>query len=362
MRAAGSARSDARIISRSPIALAAATAIDHERRDDRIMTKTLPALLSVLTAAAIGHGALRPRRSSSSTAAPASSRKRSRPSASSEARATLEQRAAKPAMRFSTAAARASMRSAPRSARWRIRARSMPARARCSTTTARTSSMRRSWTARRCAPARRERAHGEESDPARARGHGQIAARDAGRRRRRDLRQVGRHAAGADVVLLHRDALEGIAAGARRQRRNAGHSRHGRRRRAATRQGHLAAGTSTGGITNKRYGRVGDSPIIGAGTYADARLRGLGDRLGRVLHPRDGRARHLRAHGIREDALADAAERRRHGRSCPSSAATAASSRSTTRATSRCRTTPKACSAATIDKDGRVRTWIFKDK
>ncbi|MBB1473134.1 isoaspartyl peptidase/L-asparaginase [Luteimonas sp. MC1782] len=34
--------------------------------------------------------------------------------------------------------------------------------------------------------------------------------------------------------------------------------------------GHLAAGTSTGGMTNKRYGRVGDSPIIGAGTWADA--------------------------------------------------------------------------------------------
>lgn len=33
--------------------------------------------------------------------------------------------------------------------------------------------------------------------------------------------------------------------------------------------GNLAAGTSTGGITNKRWGRVGDSPIIGAGTYAD---------------------------------------------------------------------------------------------
>jgi len=33
-------------------------------------------------------------------------------------------------------------------------------------------------------------------------------------------------------------------------------------------QGHIAAGTSTGGMTNKRYGRVGDSPIIGAGTYA----------------------------------------------------------------------------------------------
>ena len=36
-------------------------------------------------------------------------------------------------------------------------------------------------------------------------------------------------------------------------------------------QGHLAAGTSTGGMTNKRYGRVGDSPIIGAGTYANAK-------------------------------------------------------------------------------------------
>ncbi len=33
--------------------------------------------------------------------------------------------------------------------------------------------------------------------------------------------------------------------------------------------GNLAAGTSTGGMTNKKYGRIGDSPIIGAGTYAD---------------------------------------------------------------------------------------------
>lgn len=35
--------------------------------------------------------------------------------------------------------------------------------------------------------------------------------------------------------------------------------------------GHLAAATSTGGLTNKRPGRVGDSPIIGAGTFADDR-------------------------------------------------------------------------------------------
>jgi beta-aspartyl-peptidase (threonine type) len=33
--------------------------------------------------------------------------------------------------------------------------------------------------------------------------------------------------------------------------------------------GNLAAGTSTGGMTNKRYGRIGDSPIIGAGNYAN---------------------------------------------------------------------------------------------
>ncbi len=34
-------------------------------------------------------------------------------------------------------------------------------------------------------------------------------------------------------------------------------------------QGNLAAGTSTGGMTNKKFGRIGDSPLIGAGTYAN---------------------------------------------------------------------------------------------
>lgn len=38
---------------------------------------------------------------------------------------------------------------------------------------------------------------------------------------------------------------------------------------ALDRHGNLAAATSTGGMTNKRYNRIGDSPIIGAGTYAD---------------------------------------------------------------------------------------------
>jgi len=38
---------------------------------------------------------------------------------------------------------------------------------------------------------------------------------------------------------------------------------------ALDKNGNLAAGTSTGGMTNKRYGRIGDAPIIGAGTYAN---------------------------------------------------------------------------------------------
>jgi beta-aspartyl-peptidase (threonine type) len=44
--------------------------------------------------------------------------------------------------------------------------------------------------------------------------------------------------------------------------------------------GNLAAATSTGGFTNKLPGRVGDSPVIGAGTYADNRacaVSGTGD-------------------------------------------------------------------------------------
>ncbi len=41
---------------------------------------------------------------------------------------------------------------------------------------------------------------------------------------------------------------------------------------ALDKDGNLAAGTSTGGMTNKKYGRIGDSPIIGAGTYADKNI------------------------------------------------------------------------------------------
>jgi beta-aspartyl-peptidase (threonine type) len=39
--------------------------------------------------------------------------------------------------------------------------------------------------------------------------------------------------------------------------------------------GNIAAGTSTGGMTNKKFGRVGDAPIIGAGTYANNKTCGI---------------------------------------------------------------------------------------
>ena len=57
---------------------------------------------------------------------------------------------------------------------------------------------------------------------------------------------------------------------------------------AVDRQGHVAAATSTGGLTAKRWGRVGDSPLIGAGTYADDRAcavsaTGLGEAFIRAV-------------------------------------------------------------------------------
>ncbi|MEO6681359.1 MAG: isoaspartyl peptidase/L-asparaginase [Ginsengibacter sp.] len=44
---------------------------------------------------------------------------------------------------------------------------------------------------------------------------------------------------------------------------------------ALDKMGNLAAGTSTGGMTDKKYGRVGDSPIIGAGTYCNNKTAGI---------------------------------------------------------------------------------------
>lgn len=44
---------------------------------------------------------------------------------------------------------------------------------------------------------------------------------------------------------------------------------------AMDKNGNIVAGTSTGGMTNKRYGRIGDAPIIGAGTYANNKTCGI---------------------------------------------------------------------------------------
>jgi beta-aspartyl-peptidase (threonine type) len=73
-------------------------------------------------------------------------------------------------------------------------------------------------------------------------------------------------------------------------------------------QGHLVAGTSTGGMTNKKWGRVGDSPIIGAGTYANGQCAvsatGTGEYFIRhtVAHDICARAAYL------DQSVADAAE------------------------------------------------------
>ena len=84
---------------------------------------------------------------------------------------------------------------------------------------------------------------------------------------------------------------------------------------ALDRNGHLAAATSTGGMTNKRWGRVGDSPIIGAGTYADdetcaVSATGHGEYFIRLAVAHDIAAR-MRHGGV---SLANAAEAVIHGR------------------------------------------------
>ena len=73
--------------------------------------------------------------------------------------------------------------------------------------------------------------------------------------------------------------------------------------------GNLAAATSTGGMTNKRWGRIGDSPIIGAGTYADNRscavsATGHGEYFIRATVARDICAR-VQFTGVTLEAAAD---------------------------------------------------------
>jgi hypothetical protein len=101
--------------------------------------------------------------------------------------------------------------------------------------------------------------------------------------------------------------------------------------------GHVAAATSTGGHHGKRWGRIGDSPLIGAGTYAD-------DRAARSRHrdranissapprPRDLRAdadARRRARARRRGVIADVGRARRQWRRDPRLAKARRNGRST---------------------------------
>jgi beta-aspartyl-peptidase (threonine type) len=73
-------------------------------------------------------------------------------------------------------------------------------------------------------------------------------------------------------------------------------------------QGRIAAATSTGGMTNKRWSRIGDAPIIGAGTWADDRCGVSGTGWGE-FYIRTAAAHAICARvGLRGDSLAAAAE------------------------------------------------------
>lgn len=77
---------------------------------------------------------------------------------------------------------------------------------------------------------------------------------------------------------------------------------------ALDKQGRIAAATSTGGMTNKRWGRIGDAPIIGAGTWADENCGVSGTGWGE-FYIRSAAAHDICARvSYRGDALATAAE------------------------------------------------------
>ena len=122
--------------------------------------------------------------------------------------------------------------------------------------------------------------------------------------------------------------------------------------------GNLAAATSTGGYTGKMPGRVGDSPLVGAGTYADNRAcavsgTGLGEALPLPTTCAPGCAMAV-----------PRSRRRRPRRSRPSPrwVPTVASSRSTAAAISRCRSTAKACSAPASTAAAGARSRSFESR
>ncbi len=100
------------------------------------------------------------------------------------------------------------------------------------------------------------------ADPRRAGGDGEDPARDAGRRRRGGVRRRARDWSGSDPTGSRRSRAAAAAA----------HTTGTVGCVALDETGALAAATSTGGTHGKLYGRVGDSPIVGAGVWADDRV------------------------------------------------------------------------------------------
>src|SRR3546814_14486429 len=74
-------------------------------------------------------------------------------------------------------------------------------------------------------------------------------------------------------------------------------------------EGHVAAATSTGGLTGKRWDRIGDSPIIGAGTYADDRACAVSA---------TGSGEYFIRAGVAHEICARRSEERRVGKECVS--------------------------------------------
>ena len=180
---------------------------------------------------------------------------------------------------------------------------STPGAAACSPPTAVSSSTPRSWTAAPAAPARspdcarpapRSASRGTlmEQGPhvfLSGKGADQFAARARPRAGRQRLVRDCRAPPPARRIARQRRV------------RRRGQIWHRSARSRSMPHGHVAAATSTGGLTAKRWGRVGDSPLIGAGTYADDRsaavsATGSGEYFIRAVaaHQLAARVRHRR--------------------------------------------------------------------
>ena len=226
-----------------------------------------------------------------------------------------------------------------------------------------TSSTPRSWKGRREKAGAVAGVTIKQSDPRRARGDGEVEhVMMVGRGAELFAAQMGwrsstRRTSGPSALEV---AAAGAAQGAGKRRRTTRSSAPSARWRSIA-TGNLAAGTSTGGMTNKQYGRVGDAPIIGAGTYArTSRARcpatGHGEFFIRWTVAHDIGAR-VQYRGITARRPADevvhkklvrAGRRGRRDHPRPP------------RATSRCRSTARGCTAAGSATDGVPHVEIYK--